>query len=60
MSELWSNLKFYGRCICIVCHEWWRKIFPVVVAMFVCGCVNLYTRWPTTDEKITMVYQCSL
>ena len=23
------------------------------------GCVNLYTRWPTTEEKITMVYQCS-
>ena len=58
-NELWSNLCFYGRCVKIVLGEWWRKIFPVVVAMFVCGCVNLYTRWPTTDERIDRVYQCS-
>lgn len=24
-----------------------------------CGCVNCYTRWPTTYERITEVYQCS-
>ena len=24
-----------------------------------CGCVNIYTRWPTTNEKIERVYQCS-
>ncbi len=29
------------------------------VASMFSGCVNLYTRCPTTDEKITMVYQCS-
>jgi uncharacterized protein YceK len=23
------------------------------------GCVNIYTRCPGTDEKITQVYQCS-
>lgn len=23
------------------------------------GCVNCYTRWPTTDERIDRVYQCS-
>jgi len=59
VSGWWNNLCFYGRCIKIVCREWWRKIFAAEVVMFACGCVNLYTRWPTTDEKITMVYQCS-
>ena len=24
-----------------------------------CGCVNLYTRFPATDERILRVYQCS-
>ncbi len=59
MKEIWSNLCFYGRCIKIVCREWWRKIFAVAVVASACGCVNMYTRWPTTDEKIRMVYQCS-
>jgi len=32
----------------------------MICAVVLCaGCVNLYTRWPTTEEKITMVYQCS-
>ena len=36
------------------------KILVVALALsMTVGCVNLYTRWPTTDEKITMVYQCS-
>ena len=59
MSQFWSNICFYGRCIKIVCREWWSKIFAVALVMLACGCVNMYTRWPTTDEKITMVYQCS-
>jgi hypothetical protein len=36
-----------------------RKIFAAAVFMFACGCVNLYTRCPWTNEQITMVYQCS-
>ena len=59
MKELWSNLCFYGRCIKIVCREWWRKIFAVAVVASACGCVNCYTRWPTTDERSDRVYQCS-
>lgn len=59
MKDAWSNIKFYGRCIKIVFREWWHRLFPVVAICICCGCVNCYTRWPTTDEKITMVYQCS-
>ena len=58
-SELWSNLCFYGRCLKIACSELWRKIFAVAVAMLMCGCVNIYTRCPTTSERIERVYQCS-
>ena len=36
------------------------KILVVALALsMTVWCVNLYTRWPTTDKKITMVYQCS-
>ena len=34
-------------------------LFAGAIASMFSGCVNLYTRCPTTDEKITMVYQCS-
>ncbi len=34
-------------------------IIAAIGASLITGCVNCYTRWPTTDEKITMVYQCS-
>ena len=34
--------------------------FLIVACALACGgCVNLYTRCPGTDEKITQVYQCS-
>ena len=59
MKEIWSNLCFYGRCIKIVCREWWRKVFTVAAVMSACGCVNLYTRCPWTNERIDRVYQCS-
>ena len=37
-----------------------KRIALLIVAVVAfCGCVNLYTRCPTTDEKITMVYQCT-
>ena len=36
-----------------------RIALLMVAAWAFCGCVNLYTRCPTTDEKITMVYQCT-
>lgn len=58
-SDIWSNICFYGRCLKVVCQEWWHKIFAVAVAMLMCGCVNIYTRWPTTSERIERVYQCS-
>ena len=59
MNKFWSNICFYGRCIKLVCREWWRRIVPVALILLACGCVNCYTRWPTTSEQITMVYQCS-
>ena len=59
MSDFWSNIKFYGRCIGVVVREWIKRLFAIIAIAIVCGCVNCYTRWPTTSEKITMVYQCS-
>ena len=59
MKEFWSNVCFAGRCIKIVVRDLWKRVFPVVAVSCVCGCVNIYTRWPTTDERIDRVYQCS-
>jgi len=59
MGKVWNDICFVGRCIKIVCRELWHKVFAVSVIAFACGCVNLYTRFPTTDERITKVYQCS-
>ena len=39
--------------------RFFRRIFAAIAAAGVCGCVNCYTRWPTTDERIDRVYQCS-
>ena len=36
-----------------------KKLFLIVLLAAMCGCVNIYTRWPTTDERIDRVYQCS-
>lgn len=36
-----------------------HRIMLLFLATAMCGCVNCYTRWPTTDERITKVYQCS-
>ena len=55
MRDACSNICFVGRLI----RDFFRRIFVVFVIVCMCGCVNCYTRWPTTDEKITMVYQCS-
>lgn len=35
------------------------RIFGIGVLLACEGCVNLYTRFPTTDERIERVYQCS-
>ena len=36
------------------------KRLVMMCAVALCaGCVNLYTRCPGTEEKITQVYQCS-
>ena len=37
------------------------KILPLFLACALAcsGCVNLYTRFPTTEEQIESVYQCS-
>ena len=38
------------------------RIFRITCAALLlsaCGCVNLYTRCPWTDERIERVYQCS-
>lgn len=60
MRDFWDNLCFYGRCLKIVCRDLWKRVFPVEALLCVCGCVNLYTRFPTTEERIESVYQCSL
>ena len=36
-----------------------KRLIMICAVVLCAGCVNLYTRWPTTEEKITMVYQCS-
>ena len=45
---------------------WGCALFALVVVLAIVavsalcgGCINCYTRWPTTDEKIVRVYQCS-
>ena len=35
------------------------RIFCVGALLACAGCVNIYTRFPTTDERIERVYQCS-
>lgn len=39
----------------------YKTAFPLllVCALACSGCVNLYTRFPTTEEQIESVYQCS-
>lgn len=39
--------------------RFFRWMFAAVALACACGCVNCYTRWPTTDERIDRVYQCS-
>ena len=36
-----------------------KNMLILSAALILGGCANCYTRIPTTDEKITMVYQCS-
>lgn len=55
MRDAWSNICFVGRLI----RDFFRRVFVVSVIACMCGCVNCYTRWPTTDERIDRVYQCS-
>ena len=35
------------------------RLILAVLALACAGCVNLYTRWPATEERIADVYQCS-
>lgn len=35
------------------------QIVTLCALAMLAGCVNIYTRCPGTDEKITQVYQCS-
>lgn len=55
MNELWNNIKFVGRLF----RDLFRRVFTVSVIACACGCVNCYTRFPTTNERIESVYQCS-
>lgn len=36
-----------------------KKLLMVCVSLLAGGCVNLYTRWPTTDPRIETCYQCT-
>ena len=36
-----------------------KRLITMCAVAICAGCVNLYTRCPGTDEKITQVYQCS-
>lgn len=51
-SEIWSNLCFYGRCLKVVCQEWWRKIFAVALVMLACGCLSV-VRIPLCNEQVS-------
>ena len=35
------------------------RIFGIGALLACAGCVNVYTRFPTTSERIERVYQCS-
>ena len=57
-NEFWGNVRFVGRLFC----DLWRRIFCIfciALLLSACGCMNIYTRFPGTDAKITQVYQCS-
>lgn len=34
-----------------------KKLASLFAAALLSGCVNCYTRWPTTDPRIEIVYQ---
>ena len=36
-----------------------KRIALLIAVAALCGCVNLYTRFPTSDERIESVYQCT-
>lgn len=36
-----------------------KLIITAIAVVSLCGCMNLYTRFPTTDAEIKSVYQCS-
>ena len=37
-----------------------RKLLAIAATcLAMSGCVNVYTRWPTTDIKIESTYQCT-
>ena len=36
-----------------------KRLCFLAASIILCGCANLYTRFPTTDAKIEHVYQCS-
>lgn len=57
MKDFWSNICFYGRCIGIMCREWWRKVFVLAACAGMCGCMNCYFRAPWTRGKIEECYQ---
>ncbi len=36
-----------------------RKVFPILLAAIMSGCMNCYVRAPWTDGRIERVYECS-
>jgi len=36
-----------------------KGLTAIAMAALLCGCINLYTRFPTTDARIERVCQCS-
>lgn len=55
MNKIVENIRFVGHLV----RDLWRRVFCVALLLCMCGCVNCYTRFPTTNERIERVYQCS-
>jgi len=56
MGNLWSDIKFFGRCVCIGIRERLHQLFTVMLLLAACGCINVYNRLPC-GPRLEEVYE---
>ena len=56
MGNLWCDIKFLGRCVCITIRERLHQLFPVMLLLVACGCINVYNRSPG-GPRLEEVYE---